>query len=447
MNKSLQIIVLIIFACIFSCCTKTIATEIGSEQDTSGQTGAPAGKVTPAGTPSGAMESKVIGVNGGTFTTADKRLSIKFPQGALTGNTTISVQPITNNTPGGLGTAYRITPHGVNFAKPVEISFRYAYDDLSTTIPAAMAIAYQDTSGIWQTIGGGSNDTTAKKVTISSTHFSDWSVFRSYEMVPGVSFIGAGSTLGLKLIKRVKTDGPIIPMPAGPVYDTMEAAVKEWQLTGPGLLSPNKNTAVYKAPLTAPAKLPVTVSATLNTPTGIYRYTANIFIVAIISDNTGGNGDGGNGGFSGVNFRIDKGAWMHALCYGGLKVMHTPMGDERYFTAFIPGSANSDALTFHWMGPATANTTLRWTTTFPDFLYSYNQGGNAVYYFQYSLPGSVASGGGIKWFESTELPGMYTSGSFTIATSGKLTVPRAGVPPPPSNHQIEGFFRIAWGGN
>jgi len=403
--------------------------ENGGQQG-GGQPGPSTGTVTAVGNPDGAMESKVIGVNGGTFTTADGRLSINFPQGALSSDNTITVQPITNNTPGGAGNAYRITPHNVSFAKPVSITFNYSQEDLSKTIPGAMAIAYQDAKGVWQAVGGGSNDTTAKKVTVNTTHFSDWSMFMMYEMEPNVDFVDPGGSTILKVIKRINTDDLIVPIPAGPVTDSIEAEIKEWKLAGPGTLSPNANIALYTAPSTIPDKLPVAVTAELKTKTGKYLYVANIYI-----------------GGEGVTFRIDKGPWKHGVCQAGVKMISTPLGDERFFTAAIPGTGNGDGVTFHWMGHPKVGGTDKWTLQFPNFQYSYKDGSKSIYYFQYALPSGTASAGGIRWTESVEMPTYYTSGVFTINTSGKLTVPSAGVPPTPTNHNIEGFFRIPWGGN
>src|SRR5215467_14553380 len=56
---------------------------------------------TPVGTPVGNATSKVIGPSGGTVTTDDGIISLVFPANAVSTNTTITIQPITNNCPGG----------------------------------------------------------------------------------------------------------------------------------------------------------------------------------------------------------------------------------------------------------------------------------------------------------------------------------------------------------
>lgn len=440
MYKLTNIITFCVTASIFFSCTKTVATE-STGQPEAVQTVTAAGKVTPVGIPTGAIESRVFSINGGTWTTSDKRLTIKFPQGAVSVNTTVTVQPISNQTPGGTGSAYRITPHGVNFAKPVSITFNYVHDDISATIARALSVAYQDSNGIWQAQEAGANDTVAKKITINTTHFSDWSLFKSYEIIPNIAFIPTGSSILIKVVKRLTTNEPVLPLPAGPVYDTLDASVKSWTLAGAGQLQPAGNKATYTAPLTVPATQPVKATAELATTTGKYLLVTNIFI---------GNGQAGQGGSftgQGVVFRVDKGPWKYAICPNGVKVMHTSLGDERYITAFVPGSINADAVSFHWIGRGVVGTTTKWTTTFPDFLYTCQENNSSIYYVQFALPEGTASAGGIKWLATNEVQGGYTSGSFTITTSGKTVAPRTGVPPPPSNHLVDGFFNVVWGGN
>jgi len=48
-------------------------------------------------------------------------LAICIPAGALTNEQHITIQPLTNTSPGGKGIAYRLTPHGQQFSKPVKI--------------------------------------------------------------------------------------------------------------------------------------------------------------------------------------------------------------------------------------------------------------------------------------------------------------------------------------
>ena len=423
MTKAKNLLVLFIPMLILSSCKKEKAIPEKEVVDHPG-------KVTPVGSPDGTAESKVIGAAGGTFTTADGKMFITFPEGALTGNNTITIQPVTNNAPGGTGKAYRITPHNVNFAKPVKITFTYNQDDLVNTTPQAMSIACQDSEGIWRTAEGETNDTTQKKVTISTNHFSDWSLFKKLAIVPGISFVDPGGSITLKAIKTLDDDD-MVPVPNAPLSDSFPARIKEWKLAGAGSLVPHNDIATYTAPAAIPDRQPVAVSAELQTKTGKYLLVANIYI-----------------GKEGLTFRVDKGPWMHAVSVRGVTTMSTPQGVLREFIAVIPGNATiGDGVTLRWMGHPKKWDVLSWALTFPYFQYSYHENGNSVYYVQYSVPGGTTSPGGITFFESDEVAGSYTIGAFNITRSGKTVVPPAGTGFPSfSNHLVEGFFKIKWAG-
>ena len=69
------------------------------------------------GMPDGQLVSKEIGPAGGTIISDDGRVGLIFPADALTANTTISIQPITNLAPNGAGKAYDFEPSGIQFKK------------------------------------------------------------------------------------------------------------------------------------------------------------------------------------------------------------------------------------------------------------------------------------------------------------------------------------------
>ena len=70
--------------------------------------------VTPVANTTGPVIQQMIGPGGGTITSADGRVSLTFPAGALETNQTISIQPIENKLPSGASnSAYRFLPHGL----------------------------------------------------------------------------------------------------------------------------------------------------------------------------------------------------------------------------------------------------------------------------------------------------------------------------------------------
>jgi len=80
---------------------------------------------TAIGKPIGTPATKEIGTTGGSITSPDGRITITIPAGALTGNTPITIQPIENTTPLGIGLSYDFLPNGQQFAKPITVTLHY----------------------------------------------------------------------------------------------------------------------------------------------------------------------------------------------------------------------------------------------------------------------------------------------------------------------------------
>jgi hypothetical protein len=110
------------------------------------------GNITNVGTPTGEAVTKTIDAAGGQITSADGTVQVIIPAGALSAAKQVSIQPISNLLPSGIGSAFRILPHGEQFSKPVSIVFNYKTDDLKNTLAEFLNIAYQDEKGIWQAL-------------------------------------------------------------------------------------------------------------------------------------------------------------------------------------------------------------------------------------------------------------------------------------------------------
>ena len=146
--------------------------------------------ITPIGTPVGSPVSKTIGSAGGSLISPDGKIELNFPAGALTGNIAISIQPVTNFCPEGIGLAYHLMPNNITFSKPVTLTFHYTDEDVDGSHPYLLYIAYQDSLQTWKADYKNRNiDTIAKTASLDITHFSLWSV---------------GSKLRLKLIPSDK---------------------------------------------------------------------------------------------------------------------------------------------------------------------------------------------------------------------------------------------------
>ena len=174
MNRAVKLF--LVFSLAFSC---------NSEDDSNNpiveaEEGEPA--ITEIGTPTADPVVQEIGPGGGTISAADSKLDITVPAGAVTANTTFSIQPITNFCPGGMR-AYRLLPEGLSFGKPVTLTFHYTDDDLEGTLTDFFGIAFQGSDGAWYRMPAVVDDT-KKIITTQATHFTNWTVLSQLAIAP-----------------------------------------------------------------------------------------------------------------------------------------------------------------------------------------------------------------------------------------------------------------------
>lgn len=263
----------------------------GGDENPSPQSGTPV--ITPRGTASGQTTSSSIGSAGGTIQSADGNLTVVIPPGALSSNTTITIQPITNEGPLGIGSAYRLEPEGIAFAEPVKLQFYYS-EALLDGIPADFLwIITQASNGGWNAMLHGEVDTNTKTVSVHTNHFSDWTLgkFIDLSITPAASVLKKNQSVQLKVFgfvrdQAVKDEDELAPLiaisesqdeltpltPIPPVESRfMSFRIKQWMLNGVtspvsnsnGSLNATKNDATYTAPGKRPDVNPVSVSVQL----------------------------------------------------------------------------------------------------------------------------------------------------------------------------------------
>ena len=118
-----------------------------------------------------------------------------FPEGALSSKTNISIQPITNNAPGGAGSGYEFGPSGTSFNKPVQISFHYTKEETEGTMAGLKNIATQHKDGKWYKLKNILVDTTAKTITSSIKHFSSYVSFDEIKISPVQAKVKVGKSI------------------------------------------------------------------------------------------------------------------------------------------------------------------------------------------------------------------------------------------------------------
>lgn len=222
---------------------------------------------TAQGTPTGGPVSKSIGPSGGSVTSADGRLIVIVPAGAIASATTLSIQAISNLSPGGMGFAYRLEPEGTTFLTPVSIAFQYGNADLAGTVTDALMIAFQDAQGYWEAQSAATLDTTQKTLTVQSSHFSDWSLLTGGQLLPAEASVETGKSVMLTFVECQRVQGgdqvtrlaacTSQPAEAWSVNSILNGNSAVGFVGSPGGDSPM---ATYTAPAALPSANPVAVS-------------------------------------------------------------------------------------------------------------------------------------------------------------------------------------------
>jgi hypothetical protein len=309
--------------------------------------------------------------------------------------------------PSGIGLAFRLTPHGEQFAKPVKIQFSYKNNALIQD--ENTRIAYQDAKGIWQCINKAERNTVAKTVTIETTHFSDWSFFEKISLNPQSATVNIGRTVTLKVIEL--TDDDIVPLT--PVVYKTAKNVSDWQLGGAGNLRPNGAEAVYTAPNIIPATNPVAVSCKV-AGKSLKLLVSNIYI-----------------GGEGIFFKIDNAPdWTRAtvplgvIAASGWTIVQGP-----------PTTNPNSAISITFAGEKGSGS---WDANTTQFLLSLPN--HEQYNFTYMVGQNLLTSPGTLNIHKYGKVGEYISGSFILEKAGfwdsKALFPFI------RTAKIEGFFNV-----
>jgi hypothetical protein len=166
---------------------------------------------TAIGKPDGQPVSKEIGISGGTITSSDERVQLIFPQGALTINTLISIQPSENLAPNGVGKSYRFEPSGIQFKQPVKIIFRYSDEEAEICPPEWKSLGIQDEKGKWTFLDYEEVDSVSKQLVGRIHHFSFATIVDQIALVPDRSKIAVTESVGIVMVDILRSDATMIP--------------------------------------------------------------------------------------------------------------------------------------------------------------------------------------------------------------------------------------------
>ncbi|MDQ3606289.1 MAG: hypothetical protein M3418_08935 [Gemmatimonadota bacterium] len=233
-----------------------------------------------SGSPLGESTTGTIGPEGGTLASADGRLVLRVPAGAFSQPTVVGIQPITNTNPHAVGSAYRLSPEGITFSSPVSLTFEYTLADVENRGAAGLGIAFQNGDGSWSAPIHRTVDADARRVTVQTKHFSDWSLFEMYRLTPESATVNTNASQQLDVQSCVREESAdyenqsVVTALVPTCTRLADAAlVSNWSVNGTTGGSPTTGTvtqggsgATYTAPGAAPANNPVAVSVEIRVP-------------------------------------------------------------------------------------------------------------------------------------------------------------------------------------
>lgn len=373
------------------------------------------GKITPAGTPEGTPVTITIGPAGGTLQSADKRIRLDVPAGALATDQQLTVQPISNHAPGGLRQAYRLSPQGLKLAKPATLTVQYADGDLNGTFAEALSVAYQDDKGYWRATRSLKLDKAARTVAVPVRQLQDESFFAALSLYPTYKVLDPGGKA--KLAVHYVLPGDDLLVPFGRDATTGEELIltdpdrlldpkfiQKWALKGEGNLQAATNLAEYQAPAHMPATNPVRVEVTVKSRSGEQGLLIGRVYVAP----------------EGISVQMDGKDWV--VFPGGANL--------NAFQNFVVGHKDGNYVQLGWVGAAEG--TYHWTLlTEVAFHVTLN---GLTYQSRYNASAPMPSGGWLTIDDDGNETGGYVVGIFHVE-------PSACFGPDPFTPEIRSTFR------
>ncbi|GAB3692235.1 hypothetical protein GCM10027592_10960 [Spirosoma flavus] len=223
---------------------------------------------------------------GGDYALPDNSLKLTIPAGAVGEPTKITILTVESTAPAGTGQSFRLLPHNVAFKKPVTVEFSYANVSSATSFTQALGLAYQDEKGFWKFAANPVVNKAKKTVSVSTTHFSDWTLAHWFLLLPEEELTPEGGTVPLQVVDYFinSEDGAKDPLesprkdlfmrdakPLDPRYIKNGGKGTAWQVGGPGTVVGSGSGATYTAPDFVRKPTDVSVSVSLTDPTGGFR--------------------------------------------------------------------------------------------------------------------------------------------------------------------------------
>ena len=132
----------------------------------------------PAGDGASGSSSGSLSTAGGRLVSADGKVILEIPRGALTRPSEVAIKMVAAPAPGAIGASYEISPAAEVLAKPARLSFRFTEGELGGSRPVDLRVG-RFAGAHWNEVTGSGN--AEQKVV-----YADISRFGTFAMLPGV---------------------------------------------------------------------------------------------------------------------------------------------------------------------------------------------------------------------------------------------------------------------
>jgi len=126
--------------------------------------------------PPGPVVVQIVGAKGGTVTSADRRVQLEIPEGALSRDVEIKITEVPRPPTGGVGAAYDIQPDGLAFAIPAHLEYRLREEEINDELRGIRPGFVVD--GDWEELPYSWLDSTTSTVQALTDHLSIHGCFK-----------------------------------------------------------------------------------------------------------------------------------------------------------------------------------------------------------------------------------------------------------------------------
>lgn len=149
----------------------------------------------------GTKTTKFIGPEGGEIKSANGKIALKFPAGAVAEKTEISIEEIGNDLETGSGNAFQLLPEGQQFNKPVILTLKYTNEEIEGSNEDELTVVTQGKNGDWFLNISSVTDTQKNTLAAFINHFSKWGygAFSKLKLIPNNKTIGRGQIINFTI--------------------------------------------------------------------------------------------------------------------------------------------------------------------------------------------------------------------------------------------------------